>query len=72
MQIVALASDITYYFMYAEGGQKFQMSDSHLILTSMNFFVPLIHKISEAWACSLMYSLFDILQVSDYNKKFNS
>ena len=71
--ILCLLTDLAYYFIFSDVKQmKFQLSDCHLMLACLNFFIPAIIKVAEAWSNSVIHSLFDILRVSDYNKKFNS
>ena len=71
--VLCLLTDVAYFFIFADVDEmKFQLSDCHLMLACLNFFIPAIIKFAEAWSNSVIHSLFDILQVSDYNKKFNS
>ena len=50
---------------------KFYLSDSHLVLALINFLAPMLLTVAETWANSVIQTLFDILHLSDYNKKLN-
>ena len=70
--ICCFVSDATYYFLLSNQSEDFELSHCHLVLAFTNFLVPTLIRISEAWSNSLLHRLFDILQVSDYNKMYNS
>jgi hypothetical protein len=60
--IICWIIDIIYYVFQFKSDKKFHLSQSHLMLATMNFFVPMFLKISEAWANALIQSLFSTLK----------
>lgn len=73
--IICFLVDITYYIIVSRKNgkfEKFMLNDSHLMLAIMNFFVPMILQISEAWSNGVIHSLFSTLKTQDYNKRFNA
>ena len=69
---LTIASDLIYFFLNRGADTKFELGVCHIILASINFLIPMLFQVSEAWTNAVFLRLFDLLQISDYNKQFNS
>jgi len=73
--IICILGDLTYYLITYIGAinkqqvRRFTLGDSSLLLVIINYFIPMVLNISEAWANVALTRLIENLQVSDYNRK---
>ena len=58
-------------FIYTDNILDYLDHHTYLPLIGYSFMVPQIFSICEAWANSLMITLFNSLQFDDYNKKLS-
>lgn len=71
--LTSVVADIVYFFVLGDSANvRFGFSNCSMVLTSLNFIIPTLIKVGEAWTNAVFYRLFEKLQIEDYNKKFNS
>ena len=63
---ISILIDVVYFLLHyfsPAKEKKFQLSNSHLMLVTMNLLMPNFMKVLEAWANGVIQSLFGILRV---------